>query len=66
MSSNVENNQNQQTTQQVPSITVNSSRGLAIADDATQLLLTRLGIVRRKFCCVINQTDFHWLKKRMS
>jgi hypothetical protein len=47
MSSNVENTQ--QTNPQTPSISVNSSRDLAIANDATRLLLTRLGIMRRKF-----------------
>lgn len=45
MSSNVENNQ----TSQIHSMNTSSSRGLAIADEATQLLLTRLGIMRRKF-----------------
>lgn len=49
MSSHVENNSNQPT----PSLSVNSSRSLAIADDATQSLLARLGIVRRK--------NFHFL-----
>lgn len=45
MSSNVENPQ----TPQIPALNTNSSRGFAIADEATQLLLTRLGIMRRKF-----------------
>lgn len=45
MSSNIETSSNPHT----PAIAVNSSGSLAMADDATQLLLTRLGIVRRKF-----------------
>jgi hypothetical protein len=48
MSSNVDNNQTEQGTQQMPSMSINSARDLAIADDATQQLLTRLGIMRRK------------------
>ncbi len=47
MSSNVETAQ--QATPQTPSMSVNSARGLAIVDDATQLLMARLGIMRRKF-----------------
>jgi hypothetical protein len=47
MSSNVENTQ--QSNPQTPLISVNSSRDLSVADDATRLLLTRLGIMRRKF-----------------
>jgi hypothetical protein len=48
MSSNVDNNQTEQGTQQMPSMSINSARDLAIADNATQQLLTRLGIMRRK------------------
>ena len=44
MSSNVEGDHHQQ----IPSVNVSSSRGLAMADNATQQLLRRLGIVRRK------------------
>lgn len=49
MSSNVENNQNEQRIQQMSSISVNSNRDLPTIDDGTQLLLSRLGIIRRKF-----------------
>lgn len=56
MSSNVE--VVEQTTPQTPSVSVNASRGLASADDVTQLLLTRLGIVRRKWIHLIGVHAF--------
>jgi hypothetical protein len=45
MPSNVESNQDEQTT----SINASNANEMAIANDATQLLLTRLGILRRKY-----------------
>ncbi|CAF4782151.1 unnamed protein product, partial [Rotaria sp. Silwood2] len=48
-SSNVENNQNEQRIQQMPSMNISSNRDLSNVLDGTQLLLTRLGIIRRKF-----------------
>ncbi len=49
LSSHVEDTRNEQTIQRMSSISNNSARDLAIADGATQLLLTRLGIMRRMF-----------------
>ncbi len=45
MTSNVESNPDEQST----SINVSNANEMAIANDATQLLLTRLGILRRKY-----------------
>ncbi len=45
----MEDTRNEQTIQRMSSISNNSARDLAIADGATQLLLTRLGIMRRMF-----------------
>jgi hypothetical protein len=59
VSSNVETTQNEQRTPQTPSLNLNSARNLAIADDATQLLLTQLGIMRRKFFFISNKRENH-------
>ncbi|CAF1311995.1 unnamed protein product [Rotaria sordida] len=48
MSSNVENNQNEQTIQQMPSMNISSNRDMPTVHDETQLLLTRLGIIRQQ------------------
>ncbi|CAF3533517.1 unnamed protein product [Rotaria sp. Silwood1] len=48
MSSNVENTQNEQRLQQMPSISISSNRDLSTVNDGTQLLLTRLGIIRQQ------------------
>ncbi|CAF2521622.1 unnamed protein product [Rotaria sp. Silwood2] len=47
-SSNVENNQNEQRIQQMPSMNISSNRDLSNVLDGTQLLLTRLGIIRQQ------------------
>ncbi|CAF4380561.1 unnamed protein product, partial [Rotaria socialis] len=46
ISSNVENNQNEQRLQPTSSMSMNSTRDLPNVGDGTQLLLTRLGIIR--------------------
>ena len=48
MSTNVQNNQDEQRIQLMPSMSINSTRNSTLVSDATQLLLTRLGIIRRK------------------
>ncbi|CAF3415385.1 unnamed protein product [Rotaria socialis] len=48
ISSNVENNQNEQRLQPTSSMSMNSTRDLPNVGDGTQLLLTRLGIIRQQ------------------
>ncbi|CAF3761321.1 unnamed protein product [Rotaria magnacalcarata] len=59
MSSNVENNQNEQRLQPTSSMSMNSTRDLPNVGDGTQLLLTRLGIIRRMFTLYIYQYSYY-------